>query len=88
MFAMIRPTRNRVAITGLVMLLVMFCPILRLIPPQLDILDLNEIPGYVMLLFGRLPIRLFDAITFDRFVSKSGGFLVLRTLDTLLQKRI
>ncbi len=76
MFAMIRPTRNRVAITWLVMLLVMSCPILRHIPSQLDIFDLNQIPVYVMFLFGRLPIRFLDAITFHRFVPKSEGFLV------------
>lgn len=50
--------------------------LLRMIPVQYDILDLREIPGFVMTLFLGVPIWIFDNLTGGRFASKGEGFLV------------
>ena len=58
--------------------------LLRMIPPQFDILDLHEIPGLLAIPFGRWPIQFFDMITASQFASKGEGFLVFPSLGEIL----
>ncbi len=57
---------------------------LKIIPPQFDILDLREIPNLLANLFGRWPIRLFDMLTASQFAAKGGGFLVFPSFAQIL----
>ena len=57
--------------------------LLRMIPPQIDILDLHEIPGLLAIPFGRWPIQLFDMLTSSQFASKGEGFLVFPSLGEI-----
>lgn len=52
---------------------------LRLIPVQVDILDLRQIPRLVAIVLVRWPINLFDVLTQRRFAPRSEGFIVFPT---------
>ena len=78
------PSRRKLSWTFLVLAAAAATILLRMIPVQYDILDLREVPGFVMALFLGLPIRLFDAVTGGRFGSKGEGFLVYPSEAELL----
>jgi hypothetical protein len=54
---------------------------LRLLPPSIDILDLRELPQYLVIVFGRIPISFFDWITSNRYTPSGEGFLVFPSLQ-------
>ncbi len=78
------PTLPKILWTLITFILLFSTLLLRLLPPSIDILDLREIPGFVLILLGRIPITLFDALTFSRYTSQGEGFLVFPSWQQLL----
>ena len=78
------PTPKKILWTVLVPVFAAATLLLRMIPVEYDILDLREIPGFVMALFLGVPIRIFDAVTGGNFASKGEGFLVFPSGAELL----
>ncbi len=78
------PTTPKLLWTGAAFILLFSTLLLRLLPPSIDILDLREIPGFVLILLGRIPITLFNVLTFSRYTSQGEGFLVFPSWQQLL----
>jgi len=76
----LRPDARKVLTTGALIGAVLLCLTLRQIPVQVDILDLREVPEFVVFLFGRIPIELFDFATDGAFRPQGEGFLVFPSL--------
>ena len=74
------PDSTKLVTTGILagMLLASFT--LRMIPVQIDILDLRELPQLVLFCLARIPIELFDSATGGAFAPWGEGFLVFPTL--------
>lgn len=78
------PTKKKIISSLLVVIVLWSTLLLRLIPPSVDIFDLREIPGFVMVPFGRIPISIFDWITANRYAPKGEGFLVFPSSQEIL----
>jgi len=78
------PNRAKILLTVLIFCGTFSTIWLRKIPPQLDILDLGEIPLLLAIPLGRWPIKLFDFLTANQFTPQQGAFLVFPTLPEIV----
>ena len=80
----IRPNKKKMFLALGICMGLVATMLLRMIPPQFDILALHEIPGLLAIPFARWPIQLFDMITASQFASKGEGFLAFPSLGEIL----
>lgn len=74
------PHRQKLLTTGVILGVIITSLALRTIPVEIDILDLREVPEFVVFIFGRVPIEIFDFLTGEAFAPRGEGFLVFPTL--------
>jgi hypothetical protein len=77
------PNRQKLFTTCMILGVAIASLSFRAIPVQIDILDLREVPEFVVFVFGRIPIEIFDFITNEAFASRGEGFLVFPTLPQI-----
>jgi len=77
------PTQKKVLWTAVVIFILCSTFFLHNIPPAIDLFDLRELPGLVVVVFGRYPIDLFDWITSNHFIPKREGFITFPSLQQL-----
>lgn len=68
-----RPNKAKILLASRLCIGLLATLMLKIIPPQFDILDLREIPNLLANLLGRWPIRLFDMLTASQFAAKGEG---------------
>lgn len=59
-------------------------PLLHSIPASIDVLNLGQFSTGLLIVFGALPIRLFDLLTGGAFRPHGEGFIVLPSLPQAL----
>jgi hypothetical protein len=79
----LHPDRQKLLTTCVILGVVIALLALRAIPVQIDFLDLREVPEFVVFVFGRIPIEIFDFVTNEAFASRGEGFLVFPTMPQI-----
>ena len=73
------PDRQKLITTAIVVCVIIASFALRAIPVQFDVFDLRNVPEFVVFVFGRIPIAIFDFLTNEAFLPRGDGFLVFPT---------
>jgi len=64
-----RPNKAKILLASRLCIGLLATLMLKIIPPQFDILDLREIPNLLAILLAQWPIQLFDMLTASQFAA-------------------